>query len=156
MISFPKFRDLVQRESLKAVDFGNYHWQIQGGAVIVNYYPTTKTIYVSGTTKGIRNCSVGKAIAFAKKGPEKPDTRSVRLPSYAKHKHRLMKVNPRCRWCGVLLTKSSATIDHIIPLSKGGSNFPDNLTLSCFDCNQSKADSMDMLVQQANAIRQIT
>jgi len=36
-----------------------------------------------------------------------------------------------------------ATIDHVIPLSKGGGRFDrDNLKLACLRCNQEKADKM--------------
>ncbi|MBZ5623051.1 MAG: HNH endonuclease [Acidobacteriia bacterium] len=30
------------------------------------------------------------------------------------------------------------TIDHYIPLSKGGTNFPDNIVLACWPCNNRK------------------
>jgi 5-methylcytosine-specific restriction endonuclease McrA len=33
-----------------------------------------------------------------------------------------------------------ATVDHIIPVSKGGGHGWDNLQLACFPCNDAKAD----------------
>lgn len=34
------------------------------------------------------------------------------------------------------------TVDHIIPLARGGSDNPDNLALACFHCNRRKADRL--------------
>lgn len=34
-----------------------------------------------------------------------------------------------------------ATIDHCKPLSKGGSNKPENMVLCCYTCNERKGDS---------------
>ena len=44
----------------------------------------------------------------------------------------------RCRWCGIDLTPKTLTKDHVIPLSKGGTNFPSNLVPACLACNSSK------------------
>lgn len=37
-----------------------------------------------------------------------------------------------------------ATIDHVVPVSKGGAKFDrDNCVVSCYLCNQKKADKME-------------
>lgn len=40
-----------------------------------------------------------------------------------------------CKICG---TTNKLTVDHIIPLSKGGSNDDDNFQILCFSCNRKK------------------
>lgn len=46
-----------------------------------------------------------------------------------------------CWWCGVKL-KGKYEIDHRIPLSRGGSNWPNNICLTCRRCNRSKSDKL--------------
>jgi 5-methylcytosine-specific restriction endonuclease McrA len=45
-----------------------------------------------------------------------------------------------CYYCGVRLKRYQ--VDHFIPLARGGSNWPDNLVLSCQPCNGSKGAKM--------------
>lgn len=48
-----------------------------------------------------------------------------------------------CQYCGEKITnKREATLDHIIPRSRGGKNTWANLVTSCFDCNNIKADRL--------------
>ena len=49
----------------------------------------------------------------------------------------------RCRVCGKG-AKDGVTleIDHINPISKGGTNDTDNLWVLCFDCNRGKGDKV--------------
>lgn len=44
-----------------------------------------------------------------------------------------------CAYCGITL-HGEFHVDHIMPLSRGGSNSPDNLCISCQSCNCSKHD----------------
>lgn len=45
----------------------------------------------------------------------------------------------RCFYCGTDIT-NGATQDHFIPLSKGGSNYIDNIRAACLPCNISKGN----------------
>ena len=46
----------------------------------------------------------------------------------------------RCVICGKFVEFDNFTIDHIIPLSKGGTNQYENLQCTCKTCNQLKQD----------------
>lgn len=45
----------------------------------------------------------------------------------------------RCVYCHADI-REVFEIDHIIPASKGGANWPENIQLLCVTCNQKKAD----------------
>lgn len=44
--------------------------------------------------------------------------------------------------CGASFSLTRHTIDHIVPLSRGGSNWPSNLQLLCMPCNDSKGTKL--------------
>ncbi|MBD2458172.1 HNH endonuclease [Nostoc sp. FACHB-87] len=45
----------------------------------------------------------------------------------------------------------SFTVDHVIPLSKGGANSIDNLALACFHCNRKKSDKVKVFDEQSSS-----
>lgn len=45
-----------------------------------------------------------------------------------------------CCFCRQNLTIDSATLEHVIPLSKGGGWEKENLRLSCWGCNNERGD----------------
>ena len=47
-----------------------------------------------------------------------------------------------CSYCGVVMETINLTIDHVIPLSRGGKHSPDNLAFACRSCNSSKGAKM--------------
>ncbi|MDZ7585568.1 MAG: HNH endonuclease [Thiobacillus sp.] len=47
------------------------------------------------------------------------------------------RLNDLCFYCGDAL-QGSGEKDHIVPLSKGGSNWACNITLACLSCNRDK------------------
>lgn len=47
-----------------------------------------------------------------------------------------------CAYCGLRFKLRRLTIDHVVPLSRGGTNALTNLVLACGPCNQSKADKL--------------
>lgn len=44
-----------------------------------------------------------------------------------------------CAYCG---STGKSTIDHIVPLARGGKHEADNLTSACYSCNSSKKDKL--------------
>jgi 5-methylcytosine-specific restriction endonuclease McrA len=52
---------------------------------------------------------------------------------------KLNDLDDKCQWCGAI---ENITIDHIIPLSKGGTNHIDNLQPLCRSCNCSKNNKL--------------
>lgn len=49
----------------------------------------------------------------------------------------------RCFYCPKSFgTIGEATFDHLVPLSGGGEDSPENLVLAHYDCNQLKGDRM--------------
>jgi hypothetical protein len=52
--------------------------------------------------------------------------------------------NWTCAYCSKTFAPyaSGITADHIVPLSRGGSNEMDNLTACCLPCNSSKSDRL--------------
>jgi 5-methylcytosine-specific restriction endonuclease McrA len=49
---------------------------------------------------------------------------------------------PRCIYCEKKLSLTTATIDHFVPRSRGGTGHYSNLRLSCKPCNSWKADRL--------------
>jgi len=47
----------------------------------------------------------------------------------------------KCYWCGKKLSKPYH-LDHVVPLSRGGSNSPENIVISCPPCNLSKGNKL--------------
>ena len=50
------------------------------------------------------------------------------------------KYNGKCAICGQPVKFKKMTVDHKVPLSKGGENAMSNLQLACRSCNLMKAD----------------
>jgi len=48
--------------------------------------------------------------------------------------------NFTCRYCGNKSPKVILEVDHIVPVSEGGSDDEMNLATSCFDCNRGKSN----------------
>jgi hypothetical protein len=52
--------------------------------------------------------------------------------------------NYTCQKCGKHLKEDELEFDHIIPHSKGGSSEEHNIRLTCFKCNRSKSDHVEI------------
>jgi 5-methylcytosine-specific restriction endonuclease McrA len=65
-----------------------------------------------------------------------------------------------CEWCGKAIALGGktrrngmtlATLDHIIPVSRGGLNVTENLKWACVDCNSRRGDRMPMMWVEVEA-----
>jgi len=80
----------------------------------------------------------------------------IALTKYNKHPSRNIKFTRRnvyvrddfvCQYCGKELNTGSATVDHLVPKSKGGKTNFSNCVTSCYECNNKKDNRT---VQEAN------
>lgn len=75
-------------------------------------------------------------LGMTKSSPRVVLQKEKRLNIYDKSEH-------RCSICGKPLKYGEMTIDHIVPLSRGGENSEENLRCVCEECNQLKGNRMD-------------
>jgi 5-methylcytosine-specific restriction endonuclease McrA len=50
----------------------------------------------------------------------------------------LLRDGAECFWCGM----DADTVDHVIPVAKGGTDDPENLVAACRKCNFAKQDKL--------------
>lgn len=60
----------------------------------------------------------------------------------------------RCQYCGRKEPEIKLTLDHIVPISKGGDKSLSNLTVACESCNKSKRNKKLILFLHYNSQRQ--
>lgn len=129
------------------IDRGNGHFQIKG-ALLVNYYPNAKrqTAYVAGTNGGKQFVNPEQAVALAFRPPTfAPGASERKSGGYRRVKIRLFKKQKHCHWCRTKLTLETATVEHVIPLARGGLDNDNNRVLACGPCNQGRGHSMPEL-----------
>src|SRR5690606_34861041 len=122
------------------------HFQIKG-VYLVNYYPLAKTqsLYVAGTVGSVKRASPDKAVQIAagesgfKLNAEKAERKRR---SYKAERKRLWNAGARaCYWCKVAFNSfAEATLEHIVPLSKGGLDNPNNYALAHKECNHGRGN----------------
>lgn len=52
-----------------------------------------------------------------------------------------LRDNYTCQYCAKELTPKQCTIDHVMPVSKGGKTTWHNVVTACYDCNNSKGNN---------------
>lgn len=139
-------KGFAKKHGVEVIDNGGGHIQLKG-LLLVSYYPNSKkkTAYIAGTSGSSVNVSPEAAVMMAITIPK--GARSKRLKSYKAAKNRLLMNNPYCCWCKMKLTKETATIEHIIPLARGGLNNHNNYALACEPCNTKRGCDMPELTK---------
>ena len=125
----------------------------------VNWYPLSKrmTAYVDGTERGIKGCDAKAVLNMVLNPPAITGVKAKRKPQ-GKARRRLMRTqNGMCYWCGRLMLFEAkhcqadgfATIDHVVPLARGGLNNANNKVLACKKCNAGRSSDMPEVLEAA-------
>lgn len=151
MDSVTELRRLAEARGLRIIDRGQGHLQLVGGPLLVNYYPLAKkrSAYVSGTTSRVVNVTPEQVVEMAFKPPEivSAGHKAERKGKYRPLKRRMLKGKTRvkCHWCPTMIGMDTATIDHVIPLHRGGLDNANNRVLACGPCNHRRGHAMPEL-----------
>lgn len=85
----------------------------------------------------------GRSKAKAKAKPSSARRQAFRSGlTKAKRFDILQRGGFRCRWCGRPAGETTLEVDHILPISAGGTDDLDNLAPSCGECNAGKRDKV--------------
>jgi 5-methylcytosine-specific restriction protein A len=132
----------------RIVKHTDYHFSIKGTIYNVNFYPTKKTFYINGCNAINKKTCTYKTIeelidiADGKKNfLNSLSEKNAKRKNYKHWKKQLFENIKSCFWCNKELTLETATVEHKIPLSKGGSNRNDNITLACRECNAKRKNN---------------
>ena len=145
---------LAESRSLKVVDRGQGHLQIVGGPLLVNYYPLAKrrSAYVAGTTGRRVGITPQQAVEMCFVPPQIKG--AARIEERNGHSRRIRKRMMRgakevkCHWCPTMITLNTSTIDHVIPLFRGGLDNANNRVLACEPCNNKRGHAMPELMNE--------
>ena len=82
-----------------------------------------------------------------------PEAQQIKLPNYAVHKNFLYGQQAGdCKGCQEHFKIRNLTVDHILPVSQGGTDHPANLQLLCHTCNSTKGTgTQEQLIERLTA-----
>lgn len=118
-----------------------WHWQLRSEYLTVNYWPSKNRVHINGTEHSVTAPRTArKLVAMATKPPARG--KMVSRINMTQTRAELYKRSQVCKWCLSPVSLDNATVDHVIPLARGGTNRRDNLVLSCWECNQKRGSGM--------------
>ncbi len=130
------------------------------GPLLCNYYPDSKkrSAYVAGTTQRKNNVTLEEAVEMALKAPVlRPEQRKDwrRASGTTNGRRRIVsrlrgKFGDNCHWCKEIMVffgdgPLRATIEHVIPLDRGGLDNENNMRLAHKKCNNKRGNNMPEL-----------
>lgn len=139
-MDFKQFQVKAKAAGLQAVPApkGGY-WKLLGSIAPVMYYPATGTIFVQGQIKATEWGDGDKAIFVALNGPRLTGNGlKARNRNLRKRKLAMYRENQMCHWCGLVMDPEEVTVDHLVPLARGGSNRKENSVLAHKSCNEKR------------------
>jgi len=145
-----ELKSIARTRGLTVLEKGPYHFQICGGPLLVNYYPNSRrrTAYVQGTTAGRHNVTPKQAVEMCFYAPAVvPKSHRDGRSGNKKKRLKLWNAgNRNCYRCGIRIESfEDASLEHKIPLNRGGLNNLANCALSHQLCNHEAGSDMPEL-----------
>lgn len=149
--NFEEFEILAKEDGFKAEQCTEHHWKLKGIHNEVNVYPFSKkkTVYISGnnvngtTVYGSPKSAVKAAFEIAALSYEVRSGNDIKKRKNLSQKKKILyATNKVCHWCKLEMPYKEATVEHLVPLSKGGTNSINNLRLAHQGCNQGRGNKM--------------
>lgn len=157
MTMLDALQEIAKPSGLSVRERGKGHFQIHGRGLLVNYYPFAKkeSAYIAGTTRRFNRVTPEQAVQMALAPPPiaTPDRKARRKNTYLPVKMAMFRrdagngIETKCHWCKVPLTLKTATLDHRIPLHRGGLDNDNNRVLACQPCNNKRGHDMPELAK---------
>jgi len=122
--------------------------------MLVNWWPESKrrTAHVGATRKGFTGVDAVRAIKLAMEAPPIAHVKDERQGSYRRRKVKMYRRQKNCHWCqhplsldGEIPGTRKATLEHRIPLARGGLDNANNQVLACEPCNSARGHYMPEL-----------
>lgn len=153
MNDLQKLRKICKARNVELIERDNGHCQIKG-PLLVNYYPNSKkrSAYIAGTKKNTQGVTPEQAVAMSMDPPPIAEEQEKRKGHSRRKRYAMLKSGKHstCRWCPTVMTLGNSTIEHIIPLARGGLDNANNRTLACNPCNHSRGGNMPELKHYSN------
>jgi 5-methylcytosine-specific restriction endonuclease McrA len=101
--------------------------------------PTRKFVPVAQEIIDMRPICFYKAVASSRGAWKRCNWYGTRYDSITSHLFWLLANSPTCYFCGKRFENDSEkTIDHLIPIVRGGGHVIGNVVVACHHCNQLK------------------
>ena len=132
----------------------------------------SKVLVLNSSYEAINICSLKRAVLLILSGTAYPvetnehvirsPSLSLRIPEVIRlsryvhvpykditfcRKNIILRDNGRCQYCGRPHRHDELTIDHIVPISRGGRNSWDNVVTACKKCNNRKGSHLPGEIQ---------
>jgi 5-methylcytosine-specific restriction endonuclease McrA len=140
---------------------------------------TTPVLVLNASYEPINICGARRALVLVLKGVARTEEEQgellhaarmkmpmpsvIRLLEYRRIPHQtralsrkniLLRDRNSCQYCGIVLTSSELTLDHVIPRSRGGLSTWENLVACCHNCNRRKGSQMLHELREMKLIRE--
>lgn len=123
-------------------------------SIVGNTNNTDGTLYRVHLPEEIALCRQAMSKAQEEQRPSIDPKREVDFYNIRENRQKVFERDQfLCHHCGKLLTRFSATLDHLQPVSEGGDNSYENLVTACLQCNSQRGSQplMDYLTRKKDA-----